>query len=325
MLVSAVLLPGEKGDMKRAVIYVFTGTGNTRIAAGLIKEALSARGVETAIWEARAPFDRVPDPNDYDIAGFGYPVHAFNTPRFFLRFVRSLPEGRGMPAFLFKTSGEPFRFNDASSRPLVRLLRKKGYVPMLDRHLLMPYNIVFRYKDALAKQMLLHTADMAEVLAEKLVGGPPQELRYRPSTVLLMYLFRLQWFGAFVNGPLIRANKQRCSGCGLCAKTCPADNIRMRGGLPRFGGRCAMCMRCAFYCPEDAVRPGILNPWRVNGPYRFERLVADDSVPATYINEDTKGYFRLFRPYYRETDKEISALKTVQKYQSDNIWKNSSS
>ena len=296
--------------MRTSIIYVFSGTGNTLTAAGFIQKALSARGVETDVWVARVPFGGAPDPTGYDIAGFGYPVHAFNTPRFFLQFVRSLPDGHGMPAFIFKTSGEPFRYNDASSRPLVRLLRKKGYLPMLDRHLLMPYNIVFRYRDALARQMVLHTAEMAQLLAEQIAGGgPPQTFRYRPWTVLLQYLFRLQWFGARVNGPLIRAKKSLCTGCGFCAASCPAGNITMRGGRPRFGRRCTMCMGCAFRCPMDAVRPGFLNPWRVNGPYDFDRLMADGTVPDKYVAESTTGYFRLFRPYYRRTYAEIAAYK----------------
>lgn len=295
--------------MDNAIIYVFTGTGNTRTAADLIAGALDARGTATAVWEARVPLSVAPDPNGFDIAGFGYPVYAYNTPHFFLRFVKTLPDVNGMPAFIFKTSGEPFRFNDASSWALVRLLRKKGFVPILDRHLLMPYNILFRYEDALAKQMYLHTGDMAQVIAEKIAGGRKQKLRYRPLNIALMYLFRLQWFGALINGPLIHVKKPLCSGCGLCEKRCPAGNIRMTGGYPHFGGRCTMCMGCAFHCPKDAVRPGLLNPIRVNGPYRFEKLARDDTVPDAYINEDTKGYFRLFRKYYRKTYAEIREVK----------------
>ena len=304
--------------MKRIIIYIFTGTGNTRTAAGLIREALSARGVETTVWEARAPFSGAPDPNAYDAAGFGYPVHAYNTPLFFLRFAQTLPDVKGKPAFIFKTSGEPFRFNDASSRALVRLLRKKGFAPMLDRHMLMPYNIVFRYKDALAKQMYLHTADLARVLAERIVDGPPQELRYRPGNIVLSYLFRLQWFGALINGPLVRAKKSLCTGCGLCARLCPASNIRMADGYPRFGSRCTMCMGCAFLCPKDAVRPGVLTHWRVNGPYRFEQLAADDTVPAAFISAYTKGYFGLFWPYYRKTYAEIVAYRARTGEQQEN-------
>jgi flavodoxin/NAD-dependent dihydropyrimidine dehydrogenase PreA subunit len=220
--------------MRKAVIYVFSGTGNTRIAAEQIAKALSGHDMTADVWEVRRPFSGAPDPNDYDMTGFGYPVHAFNTPQFFLRFVKTLPMVSGTPAFVFKTSGEPFDFNDASSRPLVRILRKKGFALMQDRHLLMPYNIVFRYEDALAKQMYLHTRDMAGVIADRAASGTPQKLRYNPLTVFLMYLFRLQWFGAWINGPMIHVRRDLCTGCGLCAKMCPARNIRMQAGYPHF-------------------------------------------------------------------------------------------
>lgn len=297
--------------MKKAVIYIFTGTGNTRCAAEFIAQALGGYDIEATVWEARIPFSNAPDPNGFDAAVFGYPVHAFNTPRFFLRFVKTLPRAGNIPAYIIKTSGEPFRMNNASSRPLVRILRQKGFVPMMEQHLLMPYNIVFRYNDALAKQMYLHTKDMAAVVADRIAAGTARKIFFNPFAVLISYLFRLQWFGAFLNGPLIHVNKALCTGCGLCAKMCPAQNAQMRGGYPRFGRRCAMCMGCAFRCPQDAVRPGLLNPLRVNGPYPFEKLAEDDSVPAEFINANTKGYFRLFRPYYERTYREITALKSV--------------
>lgn len=295
--------------MKKAVIYVFSGTGNTRLAADMIAEALSLHGVSVTVREARVPFSSTPDVRTFDIAGFGYPIHAFNTPKFFLSFVETLPYTDGMPAFIFKTSGEPFRVNGASSRPLVRLLRKKGFVPMTDRHLLMPYNIVFRYPDALAKQMYLHTKSMAAVLAGQIADGTKEKLRYNPLAVLWSYLFRVQRFGARLNSRFLRVEKDKCTGCGLCETMCPARNIVMADGYPHFSSKCTMCMSCAFRCPKNAVRPGLLTPLRVNGPYPFEALVKDGGVPAAFVDENTRGYFRLFRPYYRRTDAEIQAYK----------------
>jgi len=290
---------------QKAILYVFSGTGNTRIAAGKIADALSKAGISADIWDVRVPFSAAPDPNQYDLAGFGYPIHAFNTPQFFLRFAKTLPPVKNMPAFIFKTSGEPFHLNSASSFPLVRILRRKGFVPTQDRHLLMPYNIMFRYPDALAKQMYLHTEKMANLIAKDVCSGKVQKLRYYPWSILNTYFFRLQWFGAWINGPMIRVKKDLCAGCGLCAEMCPAQNIEMTNGIPKFSYHCTMCMSCAFRCPKDAVRPGFLNPWRVNGSYDFKKLIQDKTVPDTYIDENTKGYFRLFAPYYKRTAREI--------------------
>jgi len=298
--------------MRTAILYVFSGTGNTRAAADMIAEALSKYDIEASVWSVRVPFSAAPDPNAFDIAGFGYPVHAFNTPQFFLRFVKSLPKADDRPAFIFKTSGEPFHANSASSMPLVRLLRKKGFCPMLERHLLMPYNIMFRYPDALAKQVYLHTREMTNLIAFDVAKGGRHTLRCMPWTLVCMYLFRLQWFGAWINGPLITVKPELCTGCGLCAANCPAQNIRMEGGRPHFSHHCTMCMGCAFRCPRDAVRPGFLNPWRVNGAYPFQVLAGDETVPSDFIGDSTKGYFRLFRRYYSRTYAQIRAFKERQ-------------
>jgi len=47
-----------------------------------------------------------------------------------------------------------------------------------------------------------------------------------------------------------------CNGCGLCAKNCPRQAIRMSGKQnprPYWTLKCEQCMRCAGYCPKAAV------------------------------------------------------------------------
>lgn len=288
--------------MPKAIIYYFSGTGNTRIIAEMILNELNRLNVTTDLYDIRSPFSGIPDPSDFDYVGFGYPVHAFNTPEFVLKFIDRLPDAPKTPTFIFKTSGEPFRFNNASSWPLIRKLRKKGFVPLTDEHLLMPYNIMFRYPEAIAKHMYAHNIKLATVIARKVISGKNCLPRYHFPTIILMYLARLQWLGAKINGPLIHVQKQLCTACGLCIRNCPGENIGIKKGYPKFDHRCTMCMSCATVCPVDAVRPGFLNNWRINGGYDFQGFNADDSLPSVAINEETKGYFRLFRSYYDKSN-----------------------
>ena len=287
--------------MQTAIIYVFSGTFNTLKAARMIGDALEKRGVAARVCEVRRPFDAMPPPEGYDLIGFGYPVHAFNVPQAFLRFVRQLPSGTQC-AFIFKTSGEPFHLNDASSRLLYRLLCRKGYDVALDMHMLMPYNIMFRYTESLAKQMYLYTEAQSRMLAQRIVSGERDEIHYHIRHIIVSFLFRIEWLAPKINSPLCSANTKKCTQCGLCVEMCPMQNIRIDKGKVRFDGQCAMCMRCAMFCPQDAIRFGILQPWKVNGGYSFKRLVADADIPADFVREDTKGYFRLFRKYYRNAD-----------------------
>lgn len=291
--------------MKRAILYTFSGTGNTLAAADQIALALKRMGIdEVDVESITYPPKSLPDPVAYDLCGFGYAIHAFNTPKIVLQYTALLPEAN-KPAFIFKTSGEPFALNKASSWLLVRQLKKLGYDVMTDTHLLMPYNIMFRYPEALARQMYLHTCSLSKLIALRAVQGERDPLHYAWFLRIHSWVFRIQWFGAWLNGPLYRVNKERCVLCGLCVRQCPKANIKITGDAVSFSSKCCMCMRCTMSCPNDAIRPGLLNPWRVNGRYDYQALLADQNIPANYVNDQTKGYFRSFRNYYRRTEAEL--------------------
>ncbi len=288
--------------MPKAIIYVFSGTYHTLKTADMIRIHLDDGHVPATVVEIRQPLERIPLPQEGAIVGFGYPVHAFNAPQLFLKFVRSLPDAQRNRAFIFKTSGEPFRINDASSYKLYRLLLKKGYDVLLDTHLLMPYNILYRYDDRLVKQMTLYSDAMCKQLALRLLGGERDVFRYTLRHRLASVIFRIQWFGAWFNGMLYRVNMSKCSSCQMCARNCPAGNISFDGSRFRFGRHCTMCLRCAMHCPVDAISIGLLTPLKVNGPYPFKRILADAAISADFINSKTKGYFGLFRRFFRDAD-----------------------
>lgn len=291
--------------MPNIIIYYFTGTGNTKIAAKAIENELVLAGYFVTLFELRADQENIPDPNDFDIIGFGYPIHAFNAPKFFLKYIKKLPQVSHRKAFIFKTSGEPFGFNRLSSWTLIHILKRKGFSVMMERHLLMPYNIMFRYQDALAKQMYLHTIDMAKVIANDIKNNRIRKIKFNLFYLPVMYLFRIQWFGARINSPLFYVKDDTCISCHLCESICPTSNITMKDGIPSFGKDCAMCMGCVIDCPVDAIRPGLISSMRINGKYPFQTLLGDEHVSADFINDQTKGYFKLFKKYYEKTQKEI--------------------
>lgn len=63
-------------------------------------------------------------------------------------------------------------------------------------------------------------------------------------------------FCRFLMSPKPFRASEKCTGCGVCSKECPARNIAMEGKRPEWGRRCSMCLSCYHRCPFHAVEYG---------------------------------------------------------------------
>lgn len=54
-----------------------------------------------------------------------------------------------------------------------------------------------------------------------------------------------------------RIDEERCTGCGICIKSCPMDVLRLdrenRKATIKYPEDCMLCGWCTIECPEDAV------------------------------------------------------------------------
>lgn len=274
----------------RTLIYCFSGTGNTMRACDALGRELYSLGHETDIFQISSNFD-FPAPVGYDRLIFAYPVHAFNAPVPFLKFLKKLPKGdKTVPAFLLRTSGEPLKLNHASGISPKRILRRKGYPVCGELHYVMPYNIIFRHSDGMAARMQrameLQIIGDAKAVAE----GTGTKIKNGPFRRLVAFVLRIEHTAMPLIGRHFRASED-CTGCGLCENICPQKNVEMVDGKPKFGKSCAGCMGCAFRCPKDALRTSVLNSWRVNGNYTFDGTPATDEEVCDYCHKSYVKYF----------------------------------
>ena len=287
----------------KVVLYVFSGTGNTLKVASLYKQYLDA---EVTVYRVAKTSPPPPSPEDYDLIGIGYPIHAFSAPEPILKFVKTLPACAGKQAFVFKSSGEGLHLNDGSSQKLIHILKKKGYEVMFERHFVMPYNMIFRHSDEMAKQMWIYTKAMVKLSATEIENGVKRKTKRNIFKRTFSATFRVveQPF-AHVHGPLFKVDKNKCIGCNKCINSCPQANITIKDGKIKFGKGCVLCMGCSFGCPVDAVKVGVFKFWKVNGSYRLNELIKDESIYFPVVPGKAKGIYRLYKKYYRECDAQL--------------------
>lgn len=284
----------------KTIIYCFSGTGNTLKVAYLYKKYL---GEDTLIYKVREDSENIPDPNNFDMVGIAYPIHGFNMPQYMYRFLKKLPKVENKPLFIMKTSGEGLHLNDCSSQKAIRLLLKKGFDVRLERHVVMPYNMIYRHKDEMAKQMWIYAKALAKINTDEILEGKRMKVKVNFFKKWYAFFFRILWPFTHVHGPLFKVNSKKCIKCKKCINVCPVGNITINEkDKYKFGTKCTLCMGCSFSCPKDAIKVGIFKFWKVNGSYNVEKLSSNPDIKFPYIDGKEKGIYKLYRKYYKECD-----------------------
>ena len=291
----------------RVLLIYYTGTYNTRYLTNQLKERLVEKGdvVDTVEINVNTP---IVDTNSYDMIGFSYPIYGFNSPLPFNKYVKKLKFNENQKYFIYKNSGETLAMNNASSRILIRIMKKQKVKFVGEYHFVMPYNIHFPFEKEFVKQILIYNKKLMAVMLYNLENDIIFKIKSNPVYNFAAFFVGIQKIGGNVNSFLYKVDQNKCINCNKCVRECPHDNIYIKNGKVKFHHHCDMCMRCSFFCSTNAIHIGFLENWKVNGAYKFDEILKDESIDSNYITNSSNGFYKCFIKTFKFIDEEYKKI-----------------
>lgn len=71
---------------------------------------------------------------------------------------------------------------------------------------------------------------------------------------------------------------ENCNGCGICAKICPVNDIKMTNNKPVWQNHCESCLACVNYCPQMAIHGNIVSTDKLTTRYHHPDVKLSDML-----------------------------------------------
>ncbi len=230
------------------MIFYFSGTGNSQLAAKQIGKAI---GDEVLSINQRMKTKRTYTSKHPFV--FVAPTYCWRMPRVVWQWIMDQQFEGCREAYFILTCGGSVGNARSYAKKLCdkKKLRFRGLAPVI-----MPENYVamFSTPDKDESKIIIEKATRAiarwsdMIRAGKDLPAPDVSIkdRIQSGPVNVVYY------------PLIVRDKgfhvsDGCISCGKCARRCPLENIRMVDKKPVWLGNCTHCMACIGGCPVEAI------------------------------------------------------------------------
>ncbi|MDR0830875.1 MAG: EFR1 family ferrodoxin [Prevotellaceae bacterium] len=252
-------------EIKKIVIFYFSGTGNARQIAVWLSEFAAKKSIDCQIFNiATTDQNTLNSLSKNLLVIIISPVHGFNFPKITLNFIRHFPKGKnrivlmntraGMKIARFVTPG----LSGISFMLSSLILRAKGYKIVGQIPFDMPSNWLSIHpalNENTVKFLYKKNYKRVEKHSNKIFSGKSDFLARRDlvqDILISPIAFGYYLVGRFAFAKSFYASVD-CDNCGLCVKQCPVKAIKMANERPYWTFQCESCMQCMNICPKKAI------------------------------------------------------------------------
>ncbi len=235
------------------MILYFSATGNTRFAAERIAARLGDELVSlNDVLKNDEPL-RFSSQKPFVIAA---PIYAWRLPMRIEKLINDAEFCGNKKIYIIATMGA---FAGAADEYCRRIINEKGLEYMGFCALRMPDNYTVSYKmppKEKAIEIIRKAVPDIDRAADVIVsGGSFERKKNGIGSAVLSGLTRIAnaGFNRFMVDKGGFAVSDKCTGCGMCSRLCPVNNIDIQSGKAVFGRECMFCLACLHGCPVHAI------------------------------------------------------------------------
>jgi flavodoxin/ferredoxin len=243
----------QGGIMEKTVIYYYSATGNSLVAARMIAKRLGTTEL-ISMKKTTGPIS----PGGASRIGLVFPVHIFGVPVAVANFIENLSAPADAFIFAVATNGgmacatlkqaeqlmehRSMKLSAGFALKMVNNCTAVGEAPALDKQKSLLQNSVKRIN---------RICGAIEKRTKHIYAGIP----------VVNWIFSTKLYGnALPKIPAMDKTyvaQETCNGCGICRKVCQAKNIVMENGRPVWQHHCEACYACLQWCPKEAIQFGV--------------------------------------------------------------------
>ena len=243
--------------MKTLAAFYFSGTGNTKFIAEKLCKKLS--GVyATELFDITAKSDFTLNLKQADVILLAFPIYGSAPPIPMREFVHRYKQNfSGKSVIIAETQ---YFYSGDGAASIGRTIEKSGGKVIAAEHFNMPNNLsdckIFPIRNGVdCKKTLSRAEKRMDAFVKRILRGKVTKRGFSVfSHAVGYYTQRIFWRkGEPDKRKQLKINELQCIGCGVCARNCPVDNLKMENGKAAANIQCVMCYRCVNLCPRRAI------------------------------------------------------------------------